>query len=143
MLTTQNTVPIRRSKDVIDVRGLLLLFVVLKLHRQSCLSFQLEKIQSKPKTGWKAALGSGEHDYSGSVIKLAVPKSKFAHQNDAYPARLESDSSESESESESESGPPKNKKFKLILLVSTQTKNVICIVVLVGVPTQTLNVNFF
>ena len=39
LITTARAVPLRRNKTDIDIQGLLLLFVLLQLHRISCISF--------------------------------------------------------------------------------------------------------
>ena len=59
LLTTAGVVPLRRSNSEIDIRRLLLLFVLLQLHRRTHISFNLESHGKISKTGWREALTAG------------------------------------------------------------------------------------
>lgn len=52
-------VPLRNGQNEIDIRGLLFLFTIFQVHRSSCISFDVDKLHGKPKTGWAMALHSG------------------------------------------------------------------------------------
>lgn len=52
LLTTPMVVPLRSGQNEIDIRGLLFLFTIFQVHRSSCISFDVDKLHGKPKTGW-------------------------------------------------------------------------------------------
>lgn len=45
LLSTPKVVPLRRNSTTIDIQGLILLFVILRLHKVKCLNFNMEKIK--------------------------------------------------------------------------------------------------
>ena len=108
LLSTPKAVPFRRDVNTIDIQGLLLLFVVLRLHKTSSITFNMNAIKGKVKTGWREALYNGEDDYSGSEIKLAPPHSGPVDADAQY---FTHDTSEDEStDHELEELPPQKRR---------------------------------
>ena len=106
MITTPKAVPFRRDANTIDIQGLLLLFLVLRLHKTSSITFKMDIIKRTVKTGWKEALHNGEDDYSGSEIKLTPTRSEPADVDAEY---FMQDTSEDDS-TDDELEPPQKKK---------------------------------
>ena len=84
LLTTPKVIPLRASQNKVDIRGLLFLFTIFQVHRKSCITFDVEKLRTLPKTGWAEALKDGVHNYGDSVIKLGTPRCDFLHSSADY-----------------------------------------------------------
>jgi hypothetical protein len=72
LITTAKAVPLRLNQSQIDMRGLVLLFTTFQVHRPSCIVFDEAQLESKPKSGWAAALVKSKHSYHLSRLSLGV-----------------------------------------------------------------------
>lgn len=94
LITTAKGVPLRQD-DRVDIRGLLLLFTVFQVHRSSCILFDQVVLQSKPSSGWAAALTTCQHSYQDSSLTLGKVRDGVANRGIEFIVAPSDSSSES------------------------------------------------
>lgn len=123
LLTTARAVPLRRSQSNIDIQGLLLMFVLLRLNQITRISFNMEKIGKLAKTGWNKSMNEGGVNYKDSKLTLRKHCTRLAHQDDEYPLQPQSSEDESGSSGdESDGSDQTTSKGKRALHPSSSTK---------------------
>ena len=96
LITTAKAVPLRLNQSQIDIRGLVLLFTTFQVHRPSCIVFDKAQLESKPKSGWAAALTKSKHSYHLSHLSLGVAPTGTVDTGSEFftvPSDINSDSS--------------------------------------------------